>query len=164
MQVQHRIPCLLFLFMLGAAPHRMMAQTSPGGDPSVTPSSRLKQVEITGEQLRDKIRGGMLGQMLGNLNGLVHEMKYIHEPGQVTSYVPELPEGARTDDDTDFEWVYVVEMQAPRDSLTDAAADQRLMGSTYQPPHLVLESIRPATNGCRTLSSIDRQVCIEPVG
>lgn len=111
MQVPHRIPCLLFLFILGAAPHRMMAQTSPGDDRDVTSSSRLKQVEITGEQLRDKIRGGMLGQMLGNLNGLVHEMKYIHEPGQVTRYVPELPEGARTDDDTDFEWVYVVEMQ-----------------------------------------------------
>ncbi len=88
MQVQHRIPCLLFLFILGAAPHRMMAQTSPGDDPGVTSSSRLKQVEITGEQLRDKIRGGMLGQMLGNLNGLVHEMEYIHEPGQVTGTFP----------------------------------------------------------------------------
>ena len=68
-------------------------------------------VELSGEQLRDKIRGGLLGQMLGNLNGLKHEMKYIHEPGDVVQYTPGLPEGAITDDDTDLEWVYIVEMQ-----------------------------------------------------
>lgn len=68
-------------------------------------------VEISGEVLRDKIRGGLLGQMLGNLNGLPHENKYIHDPGNVEQYTPSLPEGARTDDDTDFEWVYIVAMQ-----------------------------------------------------
>ena len=49
--------------------------------------------------------------MLGDLNGLKHEMKYIAEPGNVQAYVPALPEGAWTDDDTDFEWVYLTEMQ-----------------------------------------------------
>ena len=68
-------------------------------------------VEMSAEQLRDKIRGGLLGQILGNLNGLPHEMKYIGEPGNVTSYTPSLPDGARTDDDTDFEWVYIKVMQ-----------------------------------------------------
>ncbi len=53
----------------------------------------------------------MLGQLLGNLNGLPHEFKYIAEPGNVSGYVPALPDGAVTDDDTDFEWVYIVEMQ-----------------------------------------------------
>ena len=67
--------------------------------------------EIPAYVLQDKIRGGLLGQMLGNLNGLPHEMKYIQEPGSVQHYTPSLPEGARTDDDTDFEWVYVVAMQ-----------------------------------------------------
>lgn len=62
----------------------------------------------------DKIRGGLLGQILGNLNGLPHEMQYIDEPGNVTNYVPALPDGAWSDDDTDFEWVYVVEMQRSR--------------------------------------------------
>jgi hypothetical protein len=61
--------------------------------------------------VRDKVRGGLLGEMLGDLNGLEHEMKYIDEPGNVTGYVPELPQGAWTDDDTDIEWVYVLEMQ-----------------------------------------------------
>jgi len=68
-------------------------------------------LEIPADVLRDKIRGGLLGQMLGNLNGLPHENKYIHEPGNVKEYTPALPEGARTDDDTDFEWVYIVAMQ-----------------------------------------------------
>jgi len=70
-----------------------------------------KSVDISAEQLRDKIRGGLLGQILGNLNGLPHEMKYIGEPGDVTRYTPSLPDGARTDDDTDFEWVYIKVMQ-----------------------------------------------------
>jgi len=66
---------------------------------------------ISAEVLRDKIRGGLLGQLLGDLNGLPHEMKYIAEPGNVTGYTPSLPQGAWTDDDTDFEWVYVKVMQ-----------------------------------------------------
>jgi hypothetical protein len=66
---------------------------------------------ISAEVLRDKIRGGLLGQMLGDLNGLPHEMKYIAEPGNVTEYTPALPQGAWTDDDTDFEWVYIKTMQ-----------------------------------------------------
>jgi ADP-ribosylglycohydrolase len=70
-----------------------------------------KSVELSAELLRDKIRGGLLGQILGNLNGLDHEMEYINEPGDVEEYVPALPEGAWTDDDTDLEWVYIVAMQ-----------------------------------------------------
>lgn len=66
---------------------------------------------ITSEELRDKIRGGLLGQILGNLNGLPHELKYFDEPGNIENYIPALPEGAWTDDDTDFEWVYIIEMQ-----------------------------------------------------
>lgn len=70
-----------------------------------------KTVDLSADELRDKIRGGLLGQILGNLNGLKHEMKYINEPGSVTEYTPALPEGARTDDDTDLEWVYIYVMQ-----------------------------------------------------
>ena len=70
-----------------------------------------KTVDLGAETLRDKVRGGLLGQILGNLNGLPHEMKYIDEPGNVVDYTPALSEGARTDDDTDFEWVYIKVMQ-----------------------------------------------------
>lgn len=76
--------------------------------------------EIHAHVLQDKIRGGLLGQILGNLNGLPHEMKYIEEPGRVEEYTPSLPDGARTDDDTDFEWVYVVAMQDENQILLPA--------------------------------------------
>jgi len=84
-----------------------------------------KSMEFPAEVLRDKIRGGLLGQLLGNLNGLQHEMKYINEPGNVQEYVPALPEGARTDDDTDLEWVYIVAMQRHNEIML--------------PPHLIAQ-------------------------
>jgi ADP-ribosylglycohydrolase len=67
-------------------------------------------VTIEAEKLEDKIRGGMLAQILGNLNGLPHEFKYIDAPGNVEKYTPSLPDGAWTDDDTDIEWVYLHEI------------------------------------------------------
>jgi hypothetical protein len=83
--------------------HAVMALPLPAEDAT-------RFAEIPADVLADKIRGGMLGQILGNLNGLPHEFKYIHEPGNVETYTPDLPDGARTDDDTDLEWVYVCEM------------------------------------------------------
>jgi ADP-ribosylglycohydrolase len=68
-------------------------------------------IEIPYDVLIDKVRGGMLGQIIGNLNGMPYEFKFGREPGNVTDYVPALPEGAFTDDDTDIEWVYVYNMQ-----------------------------------------------------
>ncbi|MHC4583358.1 MAG: ADP-ribosylglycohydrolase family protein [Planctomycetota bacterium] len=82
-------------------------------------------IDMPAETLRDKIRGGLLGQLLGNLNGLKHEMKYINAPGNVNEYTPALPEGARTDDDTDLEWVYIVAMQRNNTILL--------------PPHLITQ-------------------------
>ncbi len=68
-------------------------------------------IEIPADVLEDKIRGGFLGQIVGDLNGLKHEMKYIQEPGNVREYTPALPEGGWTDDDTDIEWPYILEIQ-----------------------------------------------------
>ncbi len=74
-------------------------------------------IEIPEDVLADKIQGGLLGQILGNLNGLPHEGKYVETPGNVESYTPALPEGARTDDDTDIEWLYIIEMQKSGEAL-----------------------------------------------
>jgi hypothetical protein len=74
-------------------------------------ASAPRTASIAADVLEDKIRGGFLGQVLGDLNGLPHEMKYIAEPGNVETYTPALPEGGWTDDDTDVEWPYIVEMQ-----------------------------------------------------
>ncbi len=45
-------------------------------------------LEIPCDIILDKVRGGVLGQIIGNLNGLPHEFKYDVEPGNVTDYVP----------------------------------------------------------------------------
>jgi len=74
-------------------------------------------VEMSAEKIEDKIRGGLLAQLLGNLNGLAHENKYYDEPGSVREYTPGLPDGARTDDDTDIEWVYIAAMQRERTAM-----------------------------------------------
>jgi hypothetical protein len=92
---------------------RMAVPPSPAAK---SPTSREADdssvwVQLSAEVLRDKIRGGLLGQLLGNLNGIEHEMKYINEPGNVQDYTPALPQGAQTDDDTDLEWVYIISMQ-----------------------------------------------------
>ena len=76
-------------------------------------------VSIPVETVIDKIRGGLLGQILGDLNGLPHENRYINEPGNVRNYIPSLPDGAWTDDDTDFEWFYIYEMQKRREVFLD---------------------------------------------
>lgn len=76
-----------------------------------------KTIQVPVSEITDKIRGGLLGQMLGNLNGIPHEFKYAAAPGSVEGYVPALPNGAWTDDDTDFEWVYILEMQRRRTVL-----------------------------------------------
>jgi hypothetical protein len=61
--------------------------------------------------MEDSICGGFLGQLLGDLNGLQHEMKYVEDPGPFGAYTPGLPDGGFTDDDTDIEWVYILEIQ-----------------------------------------------------
>lgn len=79
--------------------------------PLAAQTKRAGTVDIPAGVLEDKIRGGFLGQLIGDLNGLKHEMKYILEPGNVQEYTPGLPDGGWTDDDTDVEWPYLVEMQ-----------------------------------------------------
>ncbi len=69
---------------------------------------------LPAEMVVDKIRGGMLGMMIGNINGWPYEFKYYGKHGDVKTYIPSLPNGAQTDDDTDFEWVYIYNMQKTR--------------------------------------------------
>lgn len=79
--------------------------------------SKKEILTVPSEVIIDKIRGGMLGQMIGNLNGIPHEFKYYERPGEVQTYTPSLMHGAETDDDTDFEWVYIYNMQKERTAL-----------------------------------------------
>ncbi len=76
-----------------------------------------RSADLPATVVDDKIQGGLLAQIIANLNGLVHENKYFAEPGNVQHYAPSLPEGGRTDDDTDIEWVYLIAMERSRTLL-----------------------------------------------
>jgi len=81
------------------------------------PAPRPSTAVLPADVVEDKIQGGLLAQIIANLNGLAHENKYLAEPGNVPYYVPSLPEGGRTDDDTDIEWVYLFGIERRREIL-----------------------------------------------
>jgi hypothetical protein len=130
--------------------------------PAALPASAQGGVlEIATEAVDDKIRGGLLGEILGDLNGLVHEMKYIAEPGNVGQYTPALPDGAWTDDDTDIEWPYLIEIQrggnlllAPRDiaALWKRHINRRIWCSHLYLRQLLDIGIEPPLTGSTALN------------
>jgi len=78
---------------------------------------KTKTIKVS--ELRDKIEGAWVGQMIGNIYGLPHENKYIAEPGVekwpygYTKNIEKLQKynGAFSDDDTDVEYMYLLQMQ-----------------------------------------------------
>lgn len=122
-------------------------------------SQEFKEVPV--EIIVDKIRGGLLGQILGNLNGLPHEMRHIEDPYEVKNYLPSLPQGAWSDDDTDFEWVYVLEMQKRREvflsgdiitELWKERINRRIWSSNRFARHLMDIGIKPPYTGYTTFN------------
>jgi hypothetical protein len=77
-----------------------------------------KPVEIKISDLKDKIAAAWIGQMIGNIYGLPHENKYIKAPGAETwpyGYTKNIDKlkkynGAFSDDDTDVEYMYLLQM------------------------------------------------------
>jgi hypothetical protein len=84
---------------------------------SVTLIAQPVQINIS--ELKDKIAAAWIGQMIGNIYGLPHENKYIATPGAETwpyGYTKNLDKlkkynGAFSDDDTDVEYMYLLQMQ-----------------------------------------------------
>ena len=78
-----------------------------------------KPSKISVSELRDKIAAAWIGQMIGNMYGLPHENKYVNAPGPENwpyGYSKSLDklqkyEGAFSDDDTDVEYMYLLQMQ-----------------------------------------------------
>lgn len=78
-----------------------------------------KPLRIKVSELRDKIAAEWIGQLIGNMYGLPHENKYIAEPGPEKwpyGYSKSLDklkkyEGAFSDDDTDVEYMYLLQLE-----------------------------------------------------
>jgi len=68
----------------------------------------------------DKVYGAWLGECAGNMFGLPHEMKYNDEPGPEIQFKPNYCDGARSDDDTDIEYVYLHALEEHGIDLTYA--------------------------------------------
>jgi len=65
---------------------------------------------IARDDLLDRIRGGWTGMLIGGLEGLPHENKYIDDPRDTLPSFTMLSEGAKTDDDNDIEWTHAYYM------------------------------------------------------
>ena len=80
-------------------------------------SCAQKSEEITRTQLKDKIAGAWIGQMVGNIYGLEYENKFVDEPGEgpfvfnKAMRKMEAVDGAFSDDDTDVEYLYLLMME-----------------------------------------------------
>jgi hypothetical protein len=82
-------------------------------------SNGSNPVKIKVSELRDKIAAEWIGQMIGNMYGLPHENKYVAEPGLEKwpyGYSKSLDklkkyEGAFSDDDTDVEYMYLLQLE-----------------------------------------------------
>ena len=63
---------------------------------------------IIEDALRDKIQGAWTGMLIGGLEGLAHEFKYIAQPREtLPDFSPSIAGGARSDDDNDFELTHL---------------------------------------------------------
>lgn len=87
------------------------------GASSSAAQPRHKTIDVG--TLKDKLAGAWIGQLIGNIYGLPHENKYIENPGPENwpySYTRSLEklkryDGAFSDDDTDIEYMYLLQME-----------------------------------------------------
>jgi hypothetical protein len=78
------------------------------------------ELKISVKEYQEKVYASWLGQIIGNIYGLPHENAYIDEPGPdqfpygypdwQLDYMREV-DGAFSDDDTDFEYIYLMTME-----------------------------------------------------
>lgn len=79
-----------------------------------------KTIKISAEEYKDKVYASWVAQIIGNIYGLPHENQHIDKPGPnefpygyqqgSLEYMEEM-NGAFSDDDTDFEYMYLLTME-----------------------------------------------------
>jgi hypothetical protein len=82
-----------------------MEGTSPAREEQ--PSTQTGELILTREELYDRIYGGWLGMLIGNLEGLPHEFEYLDHPRDRLPEFTFLAKGAWSDDDSDIELTHL---------------------------------------------------------
>ncbi len=143
---------------------------------SVSASATTKA--ITQDQLRDRIYGGWVGMLIGGLEGLPHEFKYTNAPRATLPDFEFLPNGARSDDDNDFEWTHlwfmdgegVLKLPYPRIvEIWKANMNQGLWAANRCARKLMDEGVVPPETGSTARNSyasfnLSGQFCVESYG
>lgn len=103
---------ICFCLLLSISSHLLATAQGDAGA-----AHSMKRISVA--ELRDKIAGAWIGQMIGNIYGLPHENKYIMTPGPEKwpyGYTKNMDllkkyDGAFSDDDTDLEYMYLLQME-----------------------------------------------------
>lgn len=75
-----------------------------GGDSA---GQEVQVWSVSEDELFDRIYGGWVGMLIGGLEGLPHEFKYLEKPREDLPEFSFLAHGARSDDDNDIEWLHL---------------------------------------------------------
>lgn len=102
LRLPNSLPLWVICITLGLAP-----LLSAEGAVQAPAPPRPATLDVTRQQLLDRIRGGWTGMLIGGIEGLAHEFKYIEGPRTDLPDFKYLPAGARSDDDNDFEWTHL---------------------------------------------------------
>ena len=159
--------CLWFGPLVGGAADN---PTGTGAQPGT--------IDLTREQVLDHIRGGWTGMLIGGIEGLAHEFKYTNEPRASLPDYEFLPDGARTDDDNDFEWTHlyfmdkegVLKIPYPRVvEIWQANMNQGIFAANRQARKLMDQGLippataNPASNSYAAYN-LSGQFCVESYG
>ncbi len=155
-------------------------QGSPAAKP--VPSGGAQQHgtarEFTREFLFDRIYGGWVGMLIGGLEGLPHEFKYKEQPRDTLPEFTFLSNGARSDDDNDFEWTHlwfmdkecVLKLPYPRlVEIWKANMNQGIWVANKRARELMDQGVVPPETGSTAANqhagyNLSGQFCVEAYG
>lgn len=97
-------------------------QSLPSEQPQPEPQPRSGWRYITKADYLDKVKGGFVGQLVGNIFGIPYEGQFTYMPGPANiTYYKEVPSIAFSDDDT---FVELVALKNLEDNGIDATPEQ----------------------------------------
>jgi len=145
---------------------------------SNTNNKKSSAIEISRDELYDKIYGGWAGMLIGGLEGLPHEMIYFDEPRESLPAFGYLDKGAISDDDNDFELTHLYFMdkentlKLPYTRIAEiwkANMEKGIWAANAKARDLILKGMIPpatgsAANNEKAIFNLSGQFCTESYG